>query len=67
MEDQPKGVQWRYLKARLEDFVRYFGEDSRLVSQILQGRTPEAVARHIIDNTVLSDSARTARHWKTAR
>ncbi len=60
VEDQPKGVQWRYLKARLEDFVRYFGEDGRLVSQILQGRTPEVVARHIIDNTVLSDSARTA-------
>lgn len=60
VEDQPKPVQWRYLKARLEDFIRYFGKDSQLVGQILQGRAPEEVARRIIENSVLSDSAQAA-------
>ncbi|CAM3306942.1 S46 family peptidase [Rhodothermus bifroesti] len=60
VEDQPKGVQWRYLKARLEDFVHYFGASSPVVQQILQGRDPEEVAQHIVAHSVLADSAQAA-------
>ncbi len=55
--DQPDALEERYLTARLEDFQRYFGRESEVAEAALGGRTPEAAARQILDNSALSDSA----------
>lgn len=57
---QPDGVDRRFLRARLQDFETYFGEDDDIVQAVLQGQSPEAVARSIMTNSVLADSARFA-------
>jgi hypothetical protein len=57
---QPVGVDRRFLQARLQDFETYFGEDGDIVQAVLQGQSPEAVARSITTNSVLADSAQFA-------
>ena len=60
IEDQPMGVDRRYMAARFQDFVTAFGEESEIVQQILQGRTSDEAATEIIETSVLADSARLA-------
>jgi hypothetical protein len=48
------------LEARLRDLEDYLGADDAVVSQILQGRTPEAAAEDLLAHSVLADSARAA-------
>ncbi len=57
---QPASLQRRLLTARLRDFERHFGRDSEMVTRILRGGTPEAVAEATVANSLLSDSAKTA-------
>lgn len=57
VSEQPEGLDQRYLEARLRDFRQYFGADHQIVQQALQGRSPEAAAEYIINNSVLADSA----------
>ncbi len=57
---QPTPLQLRLLTARLSDFERHLGRDSEVVTRILRGGTPEAVAESIIAASPLSDSAKAA-------
>jgi hypothetical protein len=54
---QPLELQRRLLAARLEEIEHYFGENSEVARQILAGRTAEAAARAILEQSVLTDSA----------
>ena len=60
IEDQPPGLDRRFMAARFRRFAEAFGEDSEIVQQILRGRTPEEAARQIVESSVLADSARLA-------
>lgn len=53
---QPAALQVRLLTARLRDLVHYLGDTSRVVQAVLEGRTPEAAARLILERSILSDS-----------
>ncbi|MFC1640014.1 S46 family peptidase [Gemmatimonadota bacterium] len=55
---QPRELQRRLLAARLAEFEHYFGVNSDVVRQILAGRSPEAAAQAILEQSVLTDSAR---------
>ena len=61
VSQQPLPLQRGLLTARLQDFQRYFGEGSRTVQQILQGRTPAQLAADILSGSALTDSAGAAR------
>jgi hypothetical protein len=54
---QPLELQRRLLAARFAEFEHYFGVNSEVARQILAGRTPEAAARAILEQSVLTDSA----------
>jgi len=54
---QPRELQRRLLAARLGEFEHYFGVNSDVARQILAGRTPDAAARAILEQSVLTDSA----------
>ncbi len=56
----PDALDRRLLAARLEDFEEYLGEEVEALDSFLQGRTPEAAARAVVEGSVLSDSARAA-------
>ncbi len=53
---QPMELHSRLLTARLQDFWDYFGENDNVSRQVLAGRTPEAAARRILEQSVLADS-----------
>ena len=55
-QQQPE-LQRRLLAARLEEFEHYFGVNSDVVRQVLAGRSPDAAAQAILEQSVLSDSA----------
>ncbi|MGD2071214.1 MAG: S46 family peptidase, partial [Gemmatimonadota bacterium] len=55
--DRPATLDQMLIEARLRDFIEYYGEDSDLVTGILQGRTVEGAAASIHDRSALSDSA----------
>ncbi|MEP0548491.1 MAG: S46 family peptidase [Rhodothermales bacterium] len=59
-DERPAGVERALLEARLEDFVYYFGEDSDIVRQILQGRSVEAAAQDLLQNSAFATEAGTA-------
>src|SRR5690606_8703240 len=59
--DQPVDLDERFLAARLRTFQEAFGDTSQLVRDALEGRTPEAQARQVIDNTTLRDVDATIR------
>ncbi|MDF2694312.1 MAG: Dipeptidyl-peptidase 7, partial [Labilithrix sp.] len=48
------------VEARFRDFVRFYGEDSELVSAVLAGMTVEQRAEAVVSQSVLADSARAA-------
>jgi hypothetical protein len=48
------------MAARFRDFIRFYGEDSQLVSAVLQGATPEAKAGQVVTSSALQDSASSA-------
>jgi hypothetical protein len=43
--------------ARFNDFVKFYGESSPLVSAVLAGASPEAVAARVFEGSALADSA----------
>lgn len=51
--DQPVGIQQRYLADRLEAFQQYFGVEDEQVVDALAGRSPEAFAQQIIQESAL--------------
>lgn len=61
VNDQHIDLQRGLLSARLSDLREYFGSDSRIVQDVLEGRSPRAAAAEIIAGSVLSDSTATAR------
>ena len=54
--DQPSDLDRAMIEARLHDFERLFGISSPLMSGVLGGRTIEARARMLVDESVLQDS-----------
>jgi hypothetical protein len=50
-------LQRRLLTARLSDIEHYFGPNSTVARQILAGRTPDAAATAILEQSVMTDSA----------
>ncbi len=58
-DDRPAAVERALIEARLNDFVYYFGEDSEIVRQILRGRTVEAAARDLLQNSAFATAAGT--------
>jgi hypothetical protein len=54
IQDQPRSVQEAYLTLRINDFQNYFGEDSEIVRDLLDGRSPEQAADQILDQSVLT-------------
>jgi hypothetical protein len=55
---RPMVMDQLLIEARIEDFIRQYGENQRWVRSVLQGRTPEGTAAAIHAGSVLSDSAR---------
>ena len=60
IEDQPAGVDRRFMAARFEDFIDAFGEDDEVVQDVLDGRPTEEAAQEIVENSALADSASVA-------
>ena len=58
--DQHPDLDRAMIEARLRDFERLFGTSSPLMGGVLGGRTIEARARMLVDESVLQDSASTA-------
>jgi hypothetical protein len=58
-DDRPAALEIGLIEARLRDFVTYFGEDSEIVRDILEGRTPEEAAREIYENSAFVSQAGT--------
>ena len=54
---QPPELQRRLLAARLAEFETFFGVNSDVVRQVLAGRSPDAAAQAILEQSVLTDSA----------
>jgi hypothetical protein len=59
--DQAVGISKRFMKARLTDFVNYFGADDPAVQKALAGRTVEEAVDDVFANSVLVDAESTAR------
>jgi hypothetical protein len=57
---QPLELDQALMAARFRDFIRFYGEDSQLVSAVLQGATPEAKAGQVVTSSALQDSASSA-------
>jgi hypothetical protein len=53
----PEALESALLEARFEDFIRAWGDDSPVVQNILQGRTPEGMAAVLLSTSALADSA----------
>ncbi len=61
IEDLPRGVEHRYLGARLADFVRYLGPQHELTAAALRDGTPMASAAALLEHSALGSAATTAR------
>jgi hypothetical protein len=59
VDDQPRGVNWRLLAARLAEFQTYFGSDDPIVQAILDGSTPEEVAQRLVARSALKTTEST--------
>lgn len=57
---QDPGIDRRYLKARLSDFVTYFGEDAPGVLDLLDGRTIDEVVDEVFASSVLTSPEKAA-------
>ena len=57
---QPAELNEGQLTERFRDFVRNFGQDDPFVQEVLQGRSPEGAASHIVRESPLADSASAA-------
>ena len=57
--DQPREVQEAFVAERFEIFQRVYGADSPEVRSILQGRTPAAAARALLDGSALATAEAT--------
>jgi hypothetical protein len=55
---RPMVMDQLLIEARIEDFIRQYGENERWIRSVLQGRTPEGAAAAIHAGSVLADSAR---------
>jgi hypothetical protein len=55
--DRPAVLDQLLIEARINDFIRAYGESERWVLNLLGGRTPEGAAAVIQEGSVLSDSA----------
>ncbi|HUP53116.1 MAG TPA: S46 family peptidase [Longimicrobiales bacterium] len=55
--DQHPELNQALAEARLQDFVRFHGEDSQLARSVLAGMSPEARASAVVSQSVLTDSA----------
>ena len=60
VEDRPVAFEQYLLEARLADFVNYYGADSDLVRQILQGRSPADAARDLVQTSAFATADGTA-------
>lgn len=59
-KDQPPALQEALIGARLRDIENAYGKDNPVVSNILQGRSAEGAAAIVVQQSPLSDSAKTA-------
>ncbi len=59
VDEQPADLQELLVAARLRDIENAFGKDNPRASSVLNGRSPEVVAAAAVQQSVLSDSART--------
>ncbi len=60
VQDQPRDLQAALLAARLRDIQRSLGPSSTMVTQLLQGRSPDDAAAAFVDASALRDSTNTA-------
>jgi hypothetical protein len=51
---QDATVDKLFIQNRLDEFVKYFGNDDPMVQQILSGRTTEELAQHVISTSIFS-------------
>jgi hypothetical protein len=56
VQDQPPGLQERYLADRLDAFRRFFGADHAAVQQILGGQSAADRARALVNESALADA-----------
>ena len=61
VKDKPAELDEALVRARIEGFIAAYGRDSEVVTAVLQGRSPEGAASHVVQSSVLSDSSRAAR------
>jgi len=54
--DRPAALERRLVRARLEEFVKYFGEDSEIVSEILAGTSVAERTDAIMSSSVLEST-----------
>ena len=54
VEQQPTMLQKELIAARMRDLVTYLGADDPLTVAALGGRSPEAAAAYVVNNSVLS-------------
>ena len=59
--DKPAELDEALMQERFQSWVTAYGQDSEIVKSALQGRSPEGQAAHVRQNSVLADSAATAR------
>ncbi len=57
---QPRALQERLLAARLADIERYFGKESDIARELLMGRSADQVAKAIVHESQVADSAAAA-------
>ena len=55
--DQAPELDRAYMEARFQDFIDNYGQRSPLVSGVLQGMSPRAMASAVVSGSVLQDSA----------
>jgi hypothetical protein len=57
VEQEPVGLQERFVAARLADAERAWGDTSAVAGRLLAGATPDVRARDIVTHSALTDSA----------
>lgn len=55
--DKPTTLDQLLVEARIGDFIRSYGDDTRWILTLLGGRTPEGAAAVVVENSALADSA----------
>ena len=67
VNDQPAPLQAAFLTQRFRTFVDRFGADSPMVHQVLQGRTPEEAAQHVVEHSLLTHGEAAAEALEAGR